>query len=503
MVKKLIIFEMANNHQGDLMHGLSIIDKFSSFVSKYKQFDFAIKFQFRNLETFIHKDFKGNKDNKNVKRFEETSLSLNDFKTLKDRAEMYGFIPICTAFDEPSVNAVVEMGFKYIKIASCSLTDWPLLNKIAEVIDDIPIIASTAGATLEDIDNVVSFFTHRNKTISLMHCVGEYPTESKNFNLNQIDLLKKKYPTLRIGFSTHEKADELNVIKIAISKGAEIFEKHIGFYKLNDYSAEPLDIECWLMAISETLEKCGIENQRHVFTGKELNDLNQFRRGVFLKEDIRAGEYICKKDVYYAYPSQEGQLFANDMSKYSLFVAQKDIQKDKPVFYSEITKIDIREDIYKYVQKIKGLILISGISIPKDIPLEISHHYGIKRFDKFGIASMTIVNRGYCKKLLFMLPGQSHPPQYHKSKEETFEILSGNLVISKSKVKVGEKAADIFIMNKGDITTIMPNIIHSFSTDIGCIIEEISDTHNASDSFYLDSIIVNNKHRKTEVQHWL
>ena len=82
--KILIIFEMANNHMGDVDHGKLMIQQFSHFINKYKDnFNFAWKFQFRNLETFIHKNFKNDKNHKYVKRFQETSLTESDFVTLK------------------------------------------------------------------------------------------------------------------------------------------------------------------------------------------------------------------------------------------------------------------------------------------------------------------------------------------------------------------------------------------------------------------------------------
>ena len=54
MSKKLFIFEMANNHMGDLQHGKNIIDKLSRFIDDYPGFDFGMKFQFRDMATFIH-----------------------------------------------------------------------------------------------------------------------------------------------------------------------------------------------------------------------------------------------------------------------------------------------------------------------------------------------------------------------------------------------------------------------------------------------------------------
>ncbi len=67
MKKPLIIFEMANNHMGDVDHGKVMIDEFAEVASKYTElFDFAWKFQFRDFDTFIHKDYKNRMDHKYV-----------------------------------------------------------------------------------------------------------------------------------------------------------------------------------------------------------------------------------------------------------------------------------------------------------------------------------------------------------------------------------------------------------------------------------------------------
>ena len=74
------------------------------------------------------------------------------------------------------------------------------------------------------------------------------------------------------------------------------------------------------------------------------------------------------------------------------------------------------------------MLRLANISIPGDIDLEISHHYGIEKFDKYGLVILTLVNREYCKKLLICFPGQTHPEQYHKKKKKPFvcfmEILN-------------------------------------------------------------------------------
>ena len=178
--KPLFILEMANNHMGDVNHGLKIIREFAKVTKKYN-FRFAFKFQFRDMNSFIHPDYKKRTDIKYVKRFLETNLSEEDFKKLKNELKKHHFISICTPFDEKSVDKIEELDFDIIKIASCSFTDWPLLERIVKT--SKPIIASTAGTELIDIDNVVNFLQNRNKNFALMHCVGEYPTKKKVFSL--------------------------------------------------------------------------------------------------------------------------------------------------------------------------------------------------------------------------------------------------------------------------------------------------------------------------------
>ena len=55
MKKPLFIFEMANNHMGDLSHGIKIIQELKKITKNINQFDFAIKLQLRD-DSFFHKN---------------------------------------------------------------------------------------------------------------------------------------------------------------------------------------------------------------------------------------------------------------------------------------------------------------------------------------------------------------------------------------------------------------------------------------------------------------
>ena len=81
LFNKLFIFEMANNHSGDVEHGLEIIRKIKE-TTKDFNFKFGFKFQYRDLDTFIHPEYKDRDDIKYIKRFSETRISDDDFKKM-------------------------------------------------------------------------------------------------------------------------------------------------------------------------------------------------------------------------------------------------------------------------------------------------------------------------------------------------------------------------------------------------------------------------------------
>ncbi len=494
--RPLFIFEMANNHMGDVEHGLRIIREFHGVCREF-DFHFGFKFQYRQLDTFIHPDFKNRQDIKYIKRFSETRLSHEDQLRLRDELRKCGFLAICTPFDEASVDLIEEMDFDIIKIASCSFTDWPLLERVVQT--KKPIIASVATASLSDIDNVVSFLEHRNKSFSLMHCVAEYPTARNHQQLNQIDFLRERYPNVEIGFSTHESPGDILPVQLAAAKGVRLFEKHVAVpteqYGVNQYSATPAETVNWLRAAKTALEVCGQPEGRIEATEKELADIKGLRRGVYAKSAVKAGEEIDSAEIHLAIPVTEGQLTANELSKYNHLVAKKDIDSGEALMNADLETSNTRETVNKIVSHVRKFIDSKHIVIPDKVDFEISHHYGIKKVSDFGATIITIVNRDYCKKIIVQLPGQKHPEHMHKKKEETFLILAGSVQLSID----GEYKK----FTKGDIILVEPNVKHSFQTEEGVIFEEISSTHYLDDSYYTDREIMRNKQRKTQLTHWI
>ena len=494
--KYLFIFEMANNHMGDLAHGVRIVRELREVCSDF-DFRCAVKLQYRNLPELIHPDFRTRSDLKFIKRFSETALGWDNYRRLKDAIAENGFLSICTPFDEVSVERVVEHGFDYLKVASCSLTDWPLAEKIATT--SLPLILSTAGEPFDEIDRVVSFYQHREKKLSIMHCVAEYPTPEAGLQLNQIGLLLRRYSNVEVGFSTHEPPDQLDAVKMAIAKGATLFEKHVGLpapgKPLNAYSADPGQVRLWLEAARRAISMDGTEDHRHAFSPAETATLNELRRGVFAARDIPAGALIRPEDVFCAIPDAPGQLVARDLSKYTAHRATRAFARGEPVLVASVSATDTRSLVHGIVRDMKALLKLSGAVVPTQLELEISHHHGIENFRTVGSAMITVINREYCKRLVLLLPGQMHPEHWHAQKDETFHLLHGEieLILGQERRTYGKNA----------VVVIPRGVKHQFRSDKGAVIEEISSTHTQDDSTYTDPTIGQKSTRKTYVTNWM
>jgi sialic acid synthase SpsE/mannose-6-phosphate isomerase-like protein (cupin superfamily) len=492
--KPFFVFEMANNHMGDVEHGIKIVREFKKITEGF-DFQFSIKLQLRDV-TYIHPDHRNRTDHKQIKRFTETKLSADNFKRLKDEIQNNGFISMCTPWDEPSVDLVDELGFDVIKIASCSFTDWPLLEQIAK--KNRPIITSTAAAPLDDIDKVVSFFVHRNKQFAIMHCVGEYPCNRDHLELNQIDFLRNRYPGIQIGFSTHEDPDNYDSIRIAVAKGATIFEKHVGVptekYSLNAYSATPEQARHWLEAAADAYQMCGVSGKRKEIFPQELADIQPLWRGAYAAKDLHKGQKIKEEDIFLAMPNVSGQLVAHNISKYSELIADRDFKKNDPLMADSIQVKELRVQVLKIVDQLKKILKESKIALPPYVDIEISHHYGIERFDEWGAVMVKVINRAYSKMLLVMFPGQSYPSHHHIKKDESYHLLFGDLT-----VEVDGKEQ---VLKSGDVVSITRGTEHSFKTKTGAVIEEIATTYIKGDSVYSDKAINDNPNRKILLTFW-
>lgn len=490
----LFIFEMANSHQGSVEHGKDIIHEMGKIARKYN-IKAAVKLQYRNLDTFIHPDYKGRKDVNHIPRFESTRLTYDQFTELVEAIRSEGMIAMSTPFDEDGVDWCMDQGLDIIKVASCSSLDWPLLEKIAAT--HKPVIISVGGKTISDIDKLYNYFTHKRCDFAFMHCIAEYPAPIERLQLDFIDKLRRRYPDNVIGYSGHEDPDDNVIPMMAIAKGAKILERHVGLptetISLNAYSMNPDQADKWVKSALEAKEICKMKKETERYISQaEIDSLNSLMRGVYLKHDVKKGDVLNREDVFFAMPNHDKQMTSGEF--FEGVVASKDYKANEELHETKpVTDTNLARSV---IHDVKGMLYEANIYLGDTFEAELSHHYGMKHFRQFGAVIISIVNREYCKKLIVVLPGQQHPDHMHKVKEETFQLLYGDLEV----VVDGEERE----MKPGDIQTVLRGQMHSFSSRTGAVFEEISTTHVKNDSYYEDPVIAKKDlmERKTKVYKW-
>lgn len=350
----LFVLELANNHWGSLDRAMKMITDYSRIV-RFNNVKAAMKLQFRDVDSFVHKDYKNRTDVKYIKKTMDTRLKKEDYAVMVKAIKRLGFISMTSPFDEKSVDLAEELDIEILKIASYEINDWFLIEKIAST--KKPVICSTGGSSLKDIDDLVKFFTNRRIPLAINHCVSLYPSEDNELELNQIDFLKNRYPELTIGFSTHEYHNWEWSLMMAYAKGARTFERHIdiddGVIKVAPYNSLPEQIDTWFKAFNKAKEMCGAPGSaKRNPTNKEIDYLDKLVRGVYAKKDLPKGRSLTASDVYLAVPLLQGQISCRELMNGEVLL--HDIKCDSPINIEDI------DSPYANNENLKSLIYQRG-----------------------------------------------------------------------------------------------------------------------------------------------
>jgi sialic acid synthase SpsE len=350
----LFVLEIANNHLGSVERGLKIIGEFAQVV-RFNNVRATMKLQFRDVEQFVHRDFRDLED-RYIQKTLSTRLSDEEYATLVKAIRQAGCMPTATPFDERSVDLCSELGIQMIKIASSDLNDWILIEKIAKT--KKPVIISTGGSSLKDLDDIVTFFANRSVPLAINHCVSIYPSDDAKLELNQIDFLRSRYPNNTIGFSTHECTDWSNSMLISYAKGARTFERHVDIdsdgKKVSSYCSLPHQVDQWFKSFHKAREMCGAPGtQKRMPPKEEIQYLDALVRGVYAKEDLPEGHLLADEDVYLAIPLQKGQLSCRELMRGEVLL--KPVKKDAAI------RIDDIESPYSQIPSLRQVIYNRGI----------------------------------------------------------------------------------------------------------------------------------------------
>ena len=211
--KVFIIAEIANSHEGKVTEAKKII---TAAVNAKAD---AVKFQ------KIIADELAERDHENYQMYKNLEMNDKEWKELIQFSKKLKIKFYVDVFGLKGIQDISKLKIDGIKIHSTDLNN-PKLLKFATKLK-IPILLSTAGCTLSEIDYAVTILS-KNELI-LMHSFQGYPTEIKDLNLRRISALKEKF-SLPIGLMDHVSGDsKLSMIVplLGIGLGVQIIEKHI------------------------------------------------------------------------------------------------------------------------------------------------------------------------------------------------------------------------------------------------------------------------------------
>lgn len=216
-----IIGEIGINHNGDLEIAKKMIEG-----AKQAGCD-AVKFQKRTPELCVPKDQWNLERDTPWGRItyleyrHKVEFGKNEYEEIDRYCKELGIMWFASCWDEPSVDFIEQFNPPIYKTPSASLTDFELLKKHKAL--NKPIMMSTGMSTMEQIEAAVNFFGMDN--LLLAHATSSYPCKNEELNLRMIETLRKKYPTIPIGYSGHEVG--LAPTWAAVALGACFVERHI------------------------------------------------------------------------------------------------------------------------------------------------------------------------------------------------------------------------------------------------------------------------------------
>ncbi len=295
----VIIAEMSGNHNNSLEKALELVE-----IAAKSGAD-ILKLQTYKPETMTinckNKYFQI-KDKKSpwfgrylFELYQEANTPWDWHKEIIFQAKKLGLITISTPFDETSVDFLEDLGVPAFKVASFENNDFNLIKKICN--KNKPIILSTGLLSLSKLSEVYEFLKiNLRNNFALLKCTSNYPSDPKDSNILTIPNMRKLF-SCEIGLSDHTLGIGVPIASVAL--GASIIEKHfIKSRKLGgpdaSFSLEPNELKDLVTQSKIAWKSLGKIN--YSITSNEANSL-QFKRSIFITEDINKNELLTKKNL--------------------------------------------------------------------------------------------------------------------------------------------------------------------------------------------------------------
>ena len=299
-----IIAEIAQAHDGSLGTAHAYIDALS------KTGVHAIKFQthIAEAESSIYEPFRVKFSKQDKTRFDywkRMEFTLEQWKELKAHCNEVGLEFMSSPFSNAAVDVLEEVGVNRYKIGSGEVTNFLLLEKIAQT--KKPVILSSGMSSYDELDKAVDFLKLKDVEYSILQCTTSYPTQPEQYGLNVISELKKRY-NVPVGFSDH--SAKLETCVAAVALGAEILEFHAVFNKqqfgpdvtssltIDDISALVTSVNNIEKALQHPVNK----NDNSSF--KNLKSI--FEKSLAINKDLKKGHQLTFDDLEAKKPADKG-----------------------------------------------------------------------------------------------------------------------------------------------------------------------------------------------------
>jgi len=212
-IKTRLICEFASSHNGDIGLAKALIDSVADNAPGS-----ICKFQSWSAKNV-------SEDDSDKKRYQRYEFPDEWYPILIDYCKNRDVEFMTSIFNVGKVEEIAKLGVKKAKIASVCLSNTELLMMAGAHFDEV--IASTAMATKEEIEEAADVLASSAKSFTLMHCVANYPCRSGDTNLERMNSIRKiidgqEYAS--VGYSNHSL--DLDVPKTAIAMGAKYVEVH-------------------------------------------------------------------------------------------------------------------------------------------------------------------------------------------------------------------------------------------------------------------------------------
>lgn len=294
-----IIAEMSGNHNQSLDRALEIVElaakagvdavKLQTYTADTMTLDIA------DREFFIKDKDSLWQGSSLYKLYQQAYTPWEWHKPIFDHCKKLGIIGFSTPFDATSVDFLEDLDVPFYKIASFENIDLPLIKKVAQT--GKPIIASTGMTSVAELDDLVRTARENGcEELTLLKCTSSYPSTPVGTNLLTIPHMKQLF-NCNVGLSDHTLGIGAAVASVAL--GATVIEKHFTIARADGgvdaaFSMEPAEMAQLVKETKAAWQALGKVSYEMV--AQEKKSL-QFRRSLYIVEDMKAGDIITEKNM--------------------------------------------------------------------------------------------------------------------------------------------------------------------------------------------------------------